>query len=560
MKAIIDIATHGASADERRRTEGLRSIKTLNELTHALQLQGFKISRSGAYLRLLPRRMDTIEGKKHVTTVPVKLIKAHTQTHAKHIDSKFASTSIFHLEQVASLIGPKHVFFISQDDKARVPIGITAANKQAPLLMHMEYKVTLPDHDWVVASQHKLIPSVYAGIIIKENGCGNKEFVTYSGPTYVAIRSGKHSSSTSLSHALDFERILKLDIFNCITRNTMQMVKPVGIFIVDGGPDENPRYNKVILTAIHHFIKNNLDALFIATNAPGRSAFNRVERRMAPLSKELAGLILPHDHFGTHLDKNARTISDRLEQQNFQYAGETLAEVWSQMVIDGYQVLSEFVPPDSSELNQNLLKGKSLEWQGKHVKSSQYILQIVKCFDTNCCLPPRSPYLTLFPERFLPPPIPVVQTEDGLVISTDKGKYLPLFENILLLPKIKPPNFNNFKKIPYDIMCPSINKDLPRRICKKCGLYFASFSAMTAHQQMCDNQLNMVNKVLPMRIAAKRQRELMVSIKKSEIEDLEWIDEENIESGVSVPEFMFNNPQIEIITVQDNMVIPWETT
>lgn len=42
------------------------------------------------------------------------------------------------------------------------------------------------------------------------------------------------------------------------------------------------------------------------TNAPGRSAFNRAERRMAPLSRELAGLILPHDRYGTHLDSQGK--------------------------------------------------------------------------------------------------------------------------------------------------------------------------------------------------------------------------------------------------------------
>lgn len=92
---------------------------------------------------------------------------------------------------MSSLLGPDEVAFLSQDDKARVAIGITAANKQAPLLMHLEYRVTLPDHDWVVANRHKLIPSVYAGIHIKPNGMGQREAVGYSGPTYVAIRSGK---------------------------------------------------------------------------------------------------------------------------------------------------------------------------------------------------------------------------------------------------------------------------------------------------------------------------------------------------------------------------------
>jgi len=71
------------------------------------------------------------------------------------------------------------------------------------MLMHVEYRVKLPDHDWVVATGHKLIPSVYAGMVIKPDDIGNRQAVSYSGPTYVAIRSGKHSSSTAFSHAAD---------------------------------------------------------------------------------------------------------------------------------------------------------------------------------------------------------------------------------------------------------------------------------------------------------------------------------------------------------------------
>ena len=54
--------------------------------------------------------------------------------------------------------------------------------------------------------------------------------------------------------------------------------------------------------AVHYFVQNNLDAYFIATNAPGRNAFKHVERRMAPLSKELSGLILPPNKYGSHLN------------------------------------------------------------------------------------------------------------------------------------------------------------------------------------------------------------------------------------------------------------------
>jgi len=119
------------------------------------------------------------------------------------------------VESLASFLGPQKVGFLSQDDKARVPLGITAANKQAPLLMHVEYKVTLPDHDFVVAEGHKFIPSVYAGIELKDGKPnGDPSLVSHSGPTYVAIRSGKHCSSNASTHAFDFDRLLTLPEFD----------------------------------------------------------------------------------------------------------------------------------------------------------------------------------------------------------------------------------------------------------------------------------------------------------------------------------------------------------
>ncbi len=88
--------------------------------------------------------------------------------------------------------------------------------------MHVEYRVSLPDNDWVVASKHKLIPSVCAAIPIKQNGIENLESVTYSGPTYVAIRSGKHASSS-----IDFEKLLQLPEFDIFSKSGIdKSIKP----------------------------------------------------------------------------------------------------------------------------------------------------------------------------------------------------------------------------------------------------------------------------------------------------------------------------------------------
>ena len=108
--------------------------------------------------------------------------------------------------------------------------------------MHMEYRVRLPDHDWVVGSRHKLIPSVYAGIhIISKSPIGQPDAVSYSGPTNIAIRSGKHSSSTATTHVIDFERLLKLENFESMLHTSSGEVKPVLVNFVDGDLDENPR-------------------------------------------------------------------------------------------------------------------------------------------------------------------------------------------------------------------------------------------------------------------------------------------------------------------------------
>jgi hypothetical protein len=110
------------------------------------------------------------------------------------------------------------------------------------------------------------------------------------------------------AHGLGFERVLQLPEFDELSKKRDSVVKPVLIFTVDGGPNENPRYQKKIEVGVHHYLQNDLNLLFIATNAPERSAVNRFERKMAPLSRELSGLIIPHDNFGSPLDDQRITI------------------------------------------------------------------------------------------------------------------------------------------------------------------------------------------------------------------------------------------------------------
>ena len=563
LDTIAELAIHGCGADERRRSEKIRTVRTLDGMKEELENLGFSLSRSALYLRLLPKNSVTIEGKKHIKTVPVRLLRAENNLHDKHSDTAFCTATIRGLEEVASLLGPEEVSFLSQDAKARVPIGITAANKQAPLMMHLEYKVTLPDHDYVKAPGHKLVPDVYAGIKINAptNQFGDPKSVSYSGPTYIAIRSAKHTQSTAFEHLHDIKTLTYLPEFENIMLSSDRLPKPIRIITCDGGPDENPRYEKTIDCAIEQFQVDDLDALFIATNAPGRSAFNRVERRMAPLSRELSGVLLPHDHYGTHLDSQGRTTDPELELKNFAHAGQVLSEIWSATVIDGHSVKAVYIQPEVCSLE---LPKKSTDWKSKHVRESQYFLQIIKCTDAECCTKFRSSYLLLMNNsRFLPPPLPLNQSKDkGLSVFMGKdslASYPSIFVLKSLHKDILPRSAAKFKEVPYDFACPSVQDKLTSRVCKACGLYHASVRSLKEHTKACKKSSAVRvygdERLRPLRIAARRQRELMCVIKYLEEEVYEWHSEEDIIVSGEVPESTLG-VGTPIIEVKD-MNSPW---
>lgn len=294
------------------------------------------------------------------------------------------------------------------------------------------------------------------------------------------------------------------------------------IITVDGGPDENPRYQNVITNAINHFQHLNLDALFLATNAPGRSAYNRVERRMAPLSHELSGLILPHDHYGTHLDSQNRTIDFELEKQNFEFAGQTLAEIWSKLIIDEHPVVAEYVAP------QELVSPKipDAAWYSKHVREGQYFLQIVKCNSVECCGLKRSNLWELIPTGFLIPPYPIEQSAKFKIPNAEIGnKFCPLLLRLSLQMK---PKCTDFLEMPYDYYCPSVKLSLSSRCCSKCHLYHASQKSALKHLKEMHKK-SVVNriKIRPERVAARRAKELLCILKNN---TADWLNESDVEA------------------------------
>ena len=114
-------------------------------------------------------------------------------------------------------------------------------------------------------------------------------------------------------------------------KELLNMKMPLNLlacFFCDGGLDENSRFPNTLNAFVQLFKKYNLDESLILTHAPGLSAYNQVERRMAPFSKTLSGISLPHETFWTNLDLSRKTINTNLEKRHFKAAAEVFPKFW----------------------------------------------------------------------------------------------------------------------------------------------------------------------------------------------------------------------------------------
>ena len=125
-------------------------MRSLDDLKNALEKKGFNLSRTATYYRLLPANMCHKYGKRHVHTVPVKLQCPQNDLRKKDPNGHFAMASVRFTRELVNLFGDNDVFFLSHDNKARAPLGLPISKKQTAILMHLEYKVMLPDHDFLI--------------------------------------------------------------------------------------------------------------------------------------------------------------------------------------------------------------------------------------------------------------------------------------------------------------------------------------------------------------------------------------------------------------------------
>ena len=81
-------------------------------------------------------------------SVPVKLLRPECNLRKSNVDRMYARSIVEDTHDIETLFGHDQVTFLSCDDKARIPLGITAVQKQAPIIMSLEYKVLKKLHSF----------------------------------------------------------------------------------------------------------------------------------------------------------------------------------------------------------------------------------------------------------------------------------------------------------------------------------------------------------------------------------------------------------------------------
>ena len=98
------------------------------------------------------------------------------------------------------------------------------------------------------------------------------------------------------------------------------------------------------------------------------------------------------------------------------------------------------------------------------------------------------------------------------------------------------------RQTPYDFSCEIIRDEVLKRICKTCGLYHGTIKPRVKHERWYLNRSKKTNtqqqlsfpRVRPVRVAAKRGREVMCIM---EYQEAEWLSLGECElDGLDIPE------------------------
>ncbi|CAF0737658.1 unnamed protein product [Didymodactylos carnosus] len=385
---------------------------TLNDLKDKLKQHNLSLIQYDTFYRLLPLPIEVHcdDGKQNIYALPVD-----SKYSKHHPDKAFAGATINYLKELSCIFGDQTVFYLNIE-KACVQFD----ELQSPFLERFDSEC-----------DNKIVPLIYSACSIDLDS----EQVTSNGPTFVTISPRLQNSMIDIQN--DFQTLIHLNEFQSFVKTNDRRIKPILILASDGGLD--PKSLQTVSITINLFKKFNLDCLFVIKNVPDCLVLNDLESRMLLLSKQLSG--------------------------------QCLTEIWNATSIDGHEVIARY--ENKTTADECIPTTTDSEWYTTHVRQSEYLLQIIKCSDTNCCKWDTN-YIDMFSQRFLPAPVKcnlgsylrhftlgdkLTVTKHlfvGRVVPVDddkNGRFANLCERLVLDHLI--PKLDN-GEISYDSYCPSL--------------------------------------------------------------------------------------------------------
>ncbi|GBC24607.2 hypothetical protein GLOIN_2v1766467 [Rhizophagus irregularis DAOM 181602=DAOM 197198] len=419
---IHDSVEFGAAYARRRKVViKVRTIKHLRETLEEKYNTYLSHQCLSTYLQF--HHQNTFAACHHHHPAKVGLASIARTDMKSHVDEYYCLASVKAVKIFAEVFADESII-ISQDDKAKIGLGIPAVGRTFKTIQSVNEPVTVEDHDFPTGSKMKLIPSVY--LVINPADSSN---TLRTGQLSIFIRPEYFIGTSSATHIADLESIVKNENFS----NTLKKedkVRPIWVLLID-------------------------DYLTVRTHAPGQSAYNPVERSMISLSEKLAGITLPIEEFGPHLNSQGNVIDEELARRNFEYSGKKLCDIWKRDNIHEKPVTVEYVDQERNPFDEPE-PSISWEWIEEHTQLCRYLLDIKK-YENNGFLPPT----TKEKDGHFINPIHALQYHDKLKI------------------------------LKYDRCCLSIPHELHQRLCCDiCSKYFLTLKFVKEHKRNIHSHYN----------------------------------------------------------------------
>ncbi|GBC33567.2 hypothetical protein GLOIN_2v1783204 [Rhizophagus irregularis DAOM 181602=DAOM 197198] len=153
-------------ADKKRRKEVVK-VRTIKNLRKNLE-ENYDVYMSRTTLKnyLLPHQSNSIAARAHHHPAWVAVAGVSCTETRDHPDGHYCLASVKYARQFATVFADNSVV-ISQDDKAKIGLGVPAVGQTFHTLQSVHEPVSVADHDFPLGNGQKLVPSVY--LMIKPN-------------------------------------------------------------------------------------------------------------------------------------------------------------------------------------------------------------------------------------------------------------------------------------------------------------------------------------------------------------------------------------------------------